>query len=239
MYTFQDITKQAEWDRLITSDNHYFEAKLVINNIEYSESRILKLNTEWMVYDEEPTVGGCYASELETKIIAPTDNIPKMAQVKPYVRVTNGTSYSEWMPQGVYYIDTREVTKNDDGLDIMTLHCYDAMLKTEADYPDTEGEWPKTDTQVVNQIASVLGVSVDSRTQLNQNYLISAPIGYTMRETLSNIGSMYAGNWVMTLEGKLLMVSINGIPKETNLLVDGAGNIITFGEDAISLVDTV
>ena len=66
-----------------------------------------------------------------------------------------------------------------------------------------------------------------------------------MRETLANIASMYAGNWVVSMENKLLLIPINGIPEETSLLVDESGNIITWGEDpdtgeelAISIVGT-
>ena len=46
------------------------------------------------------------------------------------------------------------------------------------------------------------------------------------------------------MEGKLLLVTLNGIPEETSLLVDEEGSIITFGIDpdtgeelAISLVE--
>ena len=192
------------------------------------------------MFGEEPAVGLCLSGEIELSMLKPSETIPRMAEIRPQVRVTNGTSTSEWIPQGTYYIDTREETKNNDNMPVLTIHGYDAMLKTEAMYPSTVGTWPKTDSAVVSQIASTIGVSIDARTYdvMDKSYSISAPIGYTMRETLANIGAMYAGNWIITLEGKLLLIALNGIPEETSLLIDGAGNVIYFGEDAISLVDT-
>lgn len=188
-----------------------------------------------MFTENQPTVGGCLAGELSVELLNPSFTIPRMALVEPYVRVTDGTQYSEWIPQGKFYIDTREVTNNDDDLPILSLHCYDAMLKTEADYPSTDDTWPHSDIYVARQIAAAIGVSVDSRTVdlMTQRYQISLPIGYSMREILSNIAGMYAGNWIMTYEGKLLLVAVNGIPPETNYLVDSIGKPITFGGDRI------
>jgi len=168
-------------------------------------------------------------------LLNPSFMIPRMALVEPYVRATDGEQTSEWIPQGKFYIDTREVTNNDDDLPVLSLHCYDAMLKTEADYPSTTHNWPYADTDVVQEIATTIGVGVDDRTWdlMTQNYQISLPAGYSMREVLSNIAGMYAGNWIMNYDGDLLLVAVNGIPPETNYLVDNIGDAITFGGDRI------
>lgn len=244
MYVFSDNAKQAVWDSLITNQNHYFETEILINDVEYGQDRILELITDWRVFNEEqPGVGGCLASELTTKILAPTETIPRMARVEPYVRVTDGTTYSEWMPQGVYYIDTREVTDNDDDLPILTLHCYDAMLMSEADYPNSTHSWPYSDINVVKEIAKAMGLQssitettgIDSRTiaLMTKGYTLGLPVGYSMREVLSQIAAMYAGNWIMNYDGQLLLVTVNGIPPETNYLIDSTYDAITFGGDRI------
>ena len=244
MYTFQDITKQSEWDRLITADNHYFEVKVEINGETYNEPQILELKTEWRTFREaQPSVGGCLSSELSAKILAQSQSIPRMAQVRPYARVTDGTDHSEWMPQGVYYIDTRETTDNDDDLPILTLHCYDAMLKSEADYPNSTHSWPYSDINVVKEIAYAMGLQpsisstagIDPRTiaLMDKGYTLGLPIGYSMREVLSNIAAMYAGNWICNYDGQLLLIAVNGIPPETNYLIDSQYDAITFGGDRI------
>lgn len=239
MYTFSSTAAQNLYNTIVSGDGVWYETQVIINGVTYAQSQIMELSTELRMFaDEQPSVGSCLSGELKLKMLKPSATIPRMALIRPQVRARNSNSYSAWIPQGYYYIDTREESKNDDNLPVISFHAYDAMLKTEQMYPSTTGTWPKTDTAVVNQIASTIGVSVDSRTTalMNKAYSISAPAGYTMRETLSYIGAMYAGNWIMTIEGKLLLVALNGIPEETSLITDESGNIITFGGDAISIV---
>jgi len=225
------------------ASDHYFEYCIAFNNETADEGNaaytVLDISALYHVFSEKPEVGGCLAGELSVSLLKPSTTIPRMAKVRPYVRVTNGTTYSEWIPQGVFYIDTRETTKNDDGRDVLTIHAYDAILKAEADYPSTSHSWPIEDVDVVKEIAWAMGLQetasdtdgIDDRTfsVMDKTYSIGLPAGYSMREVLGNIGAMYAGNWVMNYDGQLLLIQINGIPKETNYLVDGNSNPITFG----------
>ena len=239
MYGVSDL-----YNTIIAGNDHWFETKVEINGVSYGETSIMSSVASYRVFSEEqPTVGGCLAAELELVILAPAVTIPRMAEVKPYVRVVNETQTSEWIPQGIFYIDTREVTHNDSGLDILTLYCYDAMLKTEADYPSTSTSFPKSDINVVKEIAKTIGLQstisettgIDSRTVtlMDNDYQIGLPVGYSMREVLSNIAAMYCGNWIMTYDGKLRLVSLAELPEETNYLVDNQYDAITFGGDRI------
>lgn len=237
------------YNTIIAENNHTFETKVEINGVAYSESNLMSVSTKYRVFSEEqPTVGGCLAAELEVVMLAPSATIPRMAKVQPYVRVTDGTQTSEWIPQGVFFIDTREVTHNDDGLDILTLHCYDAMLKAEADYPSTSISYPAKDYRIVQIIAYAMGLQssssasshggIDARTKTLMNngsgkYNIALPVGYSMREVLSYIAAMYAGNWILTYEGKLRLVTLTELPDETYYLIDSAFEAITFGGDRI------
>ena len=54
-----------------------------------------------------------------------------------------------------------------------------------------------------------------------------------MREVLENIAAMYAGSFIMSDTGELLLVTMFGIPKETSYLIDNVGFAITFGGDRI------
>ena len=85
----------------------------------------------------------------------------------------------------------------------------------------------------VNDIAARIGVAVDSRTVLDAEFPVQYPVDddgdMTMREALGRIAVANAGNWIITDEGKLLLVGLNSIPKETNFLVTEAGSAITFG----------
>lgn len=244
MYQFSDAAKQTVWENLVAQDGHWFETRVRINNVTYAQSQIMSMSINYRLFTQsQPSVGGCLAGELNIKMLAPSASIPRMAKVEPFVRVTNGVTTSDWMPQGKFWIDTRETTNNDDNLPILTLTCYDAMLKSEGDFPSTTQSYPRSDINVVKEIAKAMGLQssinattgIDSRTisLMTRGYSIGLPIGYSMREVLSNIAAMYAANWVMNYDGKLLLVAINGIPPETNYLIDNASDAITFGGDRI------
>jgi len=229
-------TVSALWATLIATDGHWFETKVDINGVTYGQDQLMSLSVDLRMFaEQQPSVGGCLAGEINLSMLAPSVSIPRMASIDPYVRVCAGVQQSEWIPQGKYYIDTREITKNDDNLNILTLHGFDSMLKSEAGYPSTSHSWPYTDINVVNEIATTMGVGVDSRTTdlMTNAYQIGLPAGMTMREALGNIAAMYAGNFVMSYDGELLLIAANGIPPETNYLVDAVGDAITFGGDRI------
>lgn len=242
-------TTSASYDTIISNPNHWFETRVNINGTYYGENVLMSASTKYRVFaDEQPVVGGCLSAELELSLLAPSASIPRMATVKPYIRVTDGTSTSEWIPQGVFFIDTRETSHNDNGLEVLTLHCYDAMLKAEADFPSTTISFPAKDYRVVQLIAYAMGLQtsssasshggIDPRTKTLMNngsgiYNIGLPVGYSMRETLGNIAAMYGGNWIMNYDGKLRLVTLTELPIDTNYLVDGAYDAITFGGDRI------
>lgn len=144
-------------------------------------------------------------------------------------------SQSEWLPQGVFFIDTRETTQNNDGLPVLTIHGYDAMLKTEQTYSSNAAVGDNYDTAYVSAIASAIGVSVDDRTWqiMGTGTMIPFPVGYSMREILGYIAATYVGCFVMTDEGKLRLVALQDMPAETNLLIDEIGDVLIFGADAI------
>lgn len=147
----------------------------------------------------------------------------------------SGFVYSEWIQQGKFFIDTRETTNNDDGLPMLTLHGYDAMMMAEADYAETNLEWPAVDVDIVKEIASQLRTDVDPRTIefMTEGYELPLPSGYSLRETLAMIAAKYLGCFIISDTGLLRLVSLLDLPKETNLLIDSDGNCIVFGEDRI------
>lgn len=225
----------ALYNTIISDANHWFETKLVIDNVgTFTEDQLFQVVTTHAMFDNTLKVGMAVSGEIEVKMLYPSVSIPTMACLRPYVRACNETQQSEWIPQGVYYIDTRERSRDDTGLSFLTIHGYDAMLKAEQMY-NGRITGDSTDIQMVAEIAYQLGVSLDSRTNtlMNASYTIPLPTGYTYRQVLGYIASMYAGCFIMTDEGKLRLVTIYELPPETNYLIDNAGNWITFGGDRI------
>lgn len=221
--------------QILADANHRFEAKVSVGGIEFTESDTFSIQTFSQMFSGSPEVGSAVVGEIDVSISPPAAEIPTMAQIIPYVRACTATQQSEWIQQGVFYVDTRELTQNNDGLDILTLHGYDAMLKTEQEFQSSRITGTSTDTAMVAEIARIIGVSVDARTWdvMTDAYSIPLPVGYSLREILGYIAGAYFGCFIITEQGKLRLVSLLELPPETNLLVDQVGDHIVFGGDRI------
>lgn len=205
-------TTSALYNQILTDINHTFEVKLEIGGVVYGMDSLLSLETNCKVFDNKPTIGGVYSATCQFSFLGNGQNIPRMAQCVPFFRITNGTDTSEWIKKGVFYIDTREVTKNGDGLDVFSAFCYDGMMMANSDYSTSELEWPATDADVVDEICSQIGVLQDPRNAsiITEAYSIPFPVQYTKRDVLSYIAAMYGANWIMTDEGKLRLIPMTG-----------------------------
>ena len=230
MQSTSDLYKAILADR-----SHIKQARVVIAGVEYAgKGDIRSLSTSAALFSKTgPGIGGCVCKEIDITVMKKAE-IPRMADVRVFVRLAlvdeRGTvlSASEWLPKGVYYIDTR---KPDSTGEVLDIHGYDAMLKAEQTYMSEGdvGEWPRSMAVVASDIARRMGVEIDSRTVIHPTYKMGYPNDYTMREILGYIGAAHGGNWIMTDEGKLRLVGLTDIPAETRFLVTENGQPITFG----------
>lgn len=185
-----------------------------------------------------PGAGYANAAYVDISMVAPF-NIPRKGRISIYVRAVNDTEKSEWIPQGVYYIDTREQTHDERGFDVLTVHGYDAMLLSELTWPsDDSNDYPMLDKDMVQFIADHMridtdgnGVRVDPRTWdiMTAGYKFPLPAGYSMREVLCMIAAAYAGNFIISPTGDLRLVSMFDLPPETRNLITEDGYKLTFG----------
>lgn len=228
MHTVSDL-----WRQMLADPAHAVEAKLKIAGVEYGEDKIVRKSL--MVYGGLYStfgIGNCCARQIEFEIY-PQGTIPRQAKIEVFARLVLGEQASEWIPKGVFFFSTR---KTDRVTGVLSVHGYDAMLKAEETWLDSSYDtdtWPMPAATAVNDIATRMGVAVDSRTALDAAFPMQYPVDddgdMTMREALGRIAVANAGNWIITDEGKLLLVGLNSIPKETNYLVTENGNAITFG----------
>lgn len=228
-------TTSALYQQILADHNHFFEVAVEIGGVRYTDDKIFKLTTNIQMFGREPELGKALAQEMELQMLQPAETIPTMAKVMVYARACTSTQQSEWLPQGVFYVDTRRTDISYDGLQLLTLHGFDAMLMTEQDYADTALTWPARDIDIVREIAGKIGISVDARTaaEMTDNRTLPLPTGYTLREYLEIIAAEYLGCFIITELGQLRLVSLTGLPTETNYLIDREGNYITFGGDRI------
>ena len=156
-------------------------------------------------------------------------SIARSAAVEVEMRLTDGTTTSEWRPAGTFYISRRA---KDPVTGLLTLECYDALLKANAVWTPSAGAWPRSMSAVVSELASLLGVSVDSRTTLitGSDYVIDEPAdGTTIRDTLSNIGACNGGNWIITPSGNLRLVPLKDAAD--------AGDAVSDALDVVAVLD--
>jgi hypothetical protein len=207
------------------------EVRVIIAGTTYTQANIVSATTKGALFEQADTIGNAVAKELDL-VLRSYNTIPRMAKIQVEFRLNDGTTQSEWLPKGTYYIDTR-----DEWNGVISIVAYDAMLKADTSYTTSgeQGGWPKTDLQVVQAICSRIGITLDPRTEamLTGGYQIQYPgfgeDAYTMRELLQFIGQMYAGNWWVNDMDKLMLVGLGDIPKETNYLVEEHGDYILIG----------
>ena len=211
------------WKALLRTKGTKKEYQFDINGTVYGPEREVEHSVDAGLY-EEFGIGNAATAKLTLKLYA--DSIPRAATIKRYVRLKNGSQATEWLPKGVFFTNRRS---EEDGQ--WTVEAFDAMRKAERVWtPDQSLTFPMTVPNAVAEIARIMQVQVDPRTQLDPAYTIDYPANdYTLRDELRFIAAAHAGNWVVTGEGKLLLVPLLSAPPATFYLVTEYGEPITFG----------
>lgn len=205
------------------------EVKLRIAGEDYGEDRLISLRTFGGMFASGPmTAGGAVAGEIEA-VLRGWGDIPRMAELVPFVRLASGVQRSEWLQKGVYFIDTR----TQDG--VLTLHGFDGMLKGEAEWvPDQSLTFPMPMDEAAEEAARLMGTTIDPRSPISHTYTVDYPAnGYTLRDILRFIAAAHGGNFVMNDLGQLRLIVLGDLPAETHYLVDEYGDALVFGGDRI------
>ena len=177
------------------------------------------------------SVGNAIAGQLKFTIMT-TDTIPKSAMIVIRARVKKGSSVSEWLEFGTFWLDHRTVTDN-----LTDIEAYDAMKKGNQTYADNSQAlvWPKTIKVVVQRIAEQMGIAIDSRTIAdvinaevgNLNIITKPTDDMSLLNILGNIGGILGGNWIITDENKLRFVQLTSPVEIKGYLLDHEQNIVT------------
>lgn len=202
-----------------------FEYKLDIAGTTYGMHDIEAVSIEQPLFDK-PSIGNTCTAKL-TMSIWPLGEIPKMARIVPYCREN---AEDEWTKLGAFFISTRRINMSK-----LEVVAYDGMLKASNLWePDQSLEFPMTQRAAAEEIARLMGTSLDERCVFNDSYMVTSyPADLAMRDVLSFIARSHVGNWIMTAEGKLLLIPFGSQPKETFFLVTENGAPIQFGEVGI------
>lgn len=226
------------FNQIFENPGHWTEVKLDIAGQEYTQSNIISVSISGGLFDS-PGIGNVNARQIDMEII-PIGTIPRQAQIQVFARVCVNNLQSEWIPKGVFFFSTRELDKVSG---ILTVTGYDAMLKAENVWLNEDyvyDNWPMPQETAVADIAQRMGIEVDSRTVLSNDFPVEYPVDedgdLTMREALSFIAVSDAGNWIITDEGKLRLIRFDDLPEVEGVLVTEHGAPIVFAGEVTILV---
>ena len=208
---------------------HRKEMKVSIAGIDYGEDALLSLETSGGVF-KEPDIGCCASRQIDLSL-RKFGGIPRSAKIQVFVRLAAGERVSEWIPKGVFFISTR---RKDRRSGFLELHGFDAMRRAGDVWDiDPYANWPMSQQEAAADIARQMGVELDPRTVLSSDFPVAYPVDengdMAMQDVLEGIAVCSAGNWVITDEGKLLLLRLGDIPPETSYLVTEHGRAITLG----------
>ena len=211
------------WKTLIRSRDVTREYAFDIAGTWYGPEQEVSHTVESGLY-EQFGIGNASTAKLTISLFA--KDIPRTAAIKRFIRLRAGEQATEWLPKGIFFANRRS---DDSGY--WTIEAYDAMRKAEAVWtPDQSLTFPMNMPAAAAEFARMMEVELDPRTVLNPAYTIDYPANdYTIRDELRFIAAAHGGNWIMTDEGKLLLVSLLSIPPETSYLVTEYGGAITLG----------
>lgn len=212
----------ALWRELREKSDTRAEYKFDIDGVEYGPDTQIDHSVEHGLW-ESFGIGNAAIASLKLTILA--DNIPRGATIRRYIRLVNGDRASEWLPKGVFFANRRP---HEDG--VWSIEAYDVMRKAETAWaPRDDLQFPLTMRAAVDEFCRLMDCELDPRTVINPAYTLDYPADYTIRQELQYIAAAHGGNWIITDEGKLLLVPLISAPPETHYLVTEHGAAITLG----------
>lgn len=230
---------------LLADPAHVKESRLTIGGVIYDESQIVSLSTSESLFAQDTvSIGGAVAREIDFAAFL-EDSVPKRAQIIHEVRLVLGDEVSEWLPKGVYYIDTRS---RDPLTGVTTVHGFDAMLMAEQEWiPPAKDKFPMNMKEAVELTAATLKLAIDPRTTFKTGdaYKVDYPVadadeseeqqakGLSIRQMWRWVAAAMGGNFIINDLGQLRLVPLNALPGNTGYLVTESGRPIAFGKTRI------
>ena len=201
-------TTSQTWQSLFATGAR-LEARATIGETVYSGHGITAPVIYRALMGDALGAGNAVSASCSLSLRAP-GTVAKAAAVAVEMRLTDGSTSSEWLPAGTFYVSRRSL---DPVSGRLTLECYDALLKANALWEPSAGSWPRSMASVAAELATLLGVQQDSRNVIHTGtlYQITEPAaGATVRDVLAQIGAAHGGNWIITPANELRLVPVPG-----------------------------
>ena len=223
------------WKEYIENDSWSLISTIKTNGTEYDEISAPVISRNAM--SSALSIGECLIASLEFSIMTddtldsdyPITVLGKLTEGEKTFGGVVGTDvvgefqiaydemeYSNQLEFGTFYIDQRSV---DYLTGLQTFICYDRMMMMEKEYPtDDYTEFPKNAYDAVCEIADEIGTELDERTETlfeQSETWMDLVVPYdadgaenTMMTTMGYIAGCCGGNWIITEEDKLRLITI-------------------------------
>ena len=195
----------ATWKSLLYGENTRLEAAAVIAGTEYAAVSAPVISRG--LTQNGLSIGNAVSANCRFSVMT-GDAIPRSATVQIRMRLTDGETASEWLPAGTFMIGRRS---RDPITGLLTLECYDALLKANAVWTPSEGAWPRSMAGVAAELAGLIGLEMDARNSIRTGsiYVIREPGGNaTVNEILGKIAAANGGNWIVTPANRLRLAPV-------------------------------
>lgn len=192
--------------------------KVDIDGVEYDASQIVDISIEnGVTPSDEFTLGAAVISRCVVTLKT-TDTIPPNARVIPYVALSlasltwdsaestwddadfawDGSSTTEWLPLGVFYVDNREQVNN-----VLVLDCLDGLVYADVAYV-SQLDYPASMQDVWDEVCAQAGLIYDSSVQIDPSHTLNAgPAGYTCRQVMGFIAGVHGASVKMSRIGEV------------------------------------
>lgn len=218
-------TTSATWKSLWASGEAMLETRAIIADVAYTQMTSPTISRA--LTQDGLSIGNAVAASCQFSVLADAAAIPKAAPVRIEMRLRNGNSASEWLSAGTFYISHRSY---DPVSGVLTVECFDALLRANADAPNGSGIWvtdqgvevvtnagenivfgfdyPQTTGDMVAKIAALLGVTPDPRNVIASGTIEAPANGTTLQDILKKIGTLNGGNWIISPANQLRLVPV-------------------------------
>ncbi len=185
-----------EFKSTIQSASRLMSCKAYLNGAELTVDTILKMDIEDNINNGDYFTIGEVPSKLLTIEMLGVE-VVEGDEIKPYYGVEVSPGKFEYVPCGVFYVDSLTINK-----DKISATCYDKMLSLEEEYTPNIAI-PVTLTEIMNDICQQKGIEFEGELP---NITLSKSIkGYSYREMIGFIASFCGGNAKFNRLGKLVI----------------------------------
>ena len=187
------------FQNLIKLPNREFDIKALVNDVEYGADSIVEFTIDEAITEgDDFAIGSAIPSRMDIHFKT-VDEFPSNAEIKPFIKLKGNTD-TEWMPVGVFYIDSRKFEN-----DVWKFTCYDKLMQANQPW-ETSLMLPAPMRDVIDEICETLGVKLCADTVIKHYEVPLMTHNFTIRQVIGYIAACHAANAKINKDGELCFI---------------------------------